>query len=109
VGGLIFCTASGKPMSYQNLIRIWNHICEISGVQKTMHTFRHTFATVALSKGIPILEVSRCLGHADASTTLDMYGHAIPSYNEKLLDQFSPGWRKKKDNNTEEIRIRRVK
>jgi integrase len=40
-----------------------------------------------LNAGIPVIIVSRRLGHAKASITLDIYGHLIPSMQENLADQ----------------------
>jgi len=36
---------------------------------------RHTFASLLLSDGVPILYVSRQLGHRDPSITLHVYAH----------------------------------
>ena len=88
INGFVFCTESGKALNYGNIRRAWLKICELAGVNKNIHTFRHTFATAALTKDIPILEVSRCLGHADANTTLKMYGHAMPGFNKHIIDIF---------------------
>ena len=33
------------------------------------HTFRHAFATEALSRGVPLQDVQDALGHADPRTT----------------------------------------
>lgn len=85
---LIFHTSTGNALGYQNLRRIWLQVCKRANVDKNLHTFRHTFATTALAKGIPILEVSRCLGHADANVTLKMYGHSIPGYNQHIISLF---------------------
>lgn len=43
----------------------------ILGIQKplTSHVARHTFATLMLSKNVPIAVVQRLLGHADIATT----------------------------------------
>ena len=87
--GFIFTTSTGTAYSYQNLHKAWLKICELAKTNKTIHVFRHTFCTVALARGIPLLEVSRIAGHADASTTLKMYGHAIPGYNKKIIKMFS--------------------
>ncbi len=96
--GYIFGTRTGSMMSHQNLQKIWNTITGRAGFYKSIHTFRHTYATVMLARGIPLLEVSRILGHADGSTTLNMYGHAIPSYNQTLIKQFSKSSRRKAAN-----------
>jgi ATP-dependent helicase/nuclease subunit A len=46
-----------------------------AGVQgdHTFHSFRHTFATLALEAGKSPKLVSTCLGHTKLSTTLDQY------------------------------------
>lgn len=90
VSGFLFQTDSGKALYYGNIRRAWLKICEKANVDptKTVHVFRHTFATTALAKGIPILEVARILGHADATTTLKMYGHSIPGYNQHIIQLF---------------------
>lgn len=33
------------------------------------HCFRHTFATLCLSKGVPVESVSKILGHTNIKTT----------------------------------------
>jgi integrase len=57
------------------------------------HIFRHSFSRLSLAAGIPFNMVQRIAGHADARTTLQMYG--IPSitdtqllYEEKLTEKF---------------------
>lgn len=41
------------------------------------HAFRHTAASVLINNGQDIVTVSRRLGHAHTSTTLDIYSHLI--------------------------------
>jgi integrase len=43
------------------------------------HDLRHTFATLALRRGERVEIVSRMLGHAKISITLDTYRHVLPS------------------------------
>ena len=43
------------------------------------HDLRHTFATLALRRGERVEIVSRILGHAKISITLDVYRHVLPS------------------------------
>lgn len=46
----------------------------------TVHGLRHTFAAIALPvAGADILSVSRAMGHARPSITLDRYGHLAPA------------------------------
>lgn len=66
------------------------------------HIFRHSFSRLSLAAGIPFNMVQRIAGHADARTTLQMYG--IPSitdtqqlYEEKLVDRFKEKPKSKED------------
>lgn len=36
----------------------------------TPHNFRHTMATTALDNGMPIVEISKLLGHTKVDTTM---------------------------------------
>ncbi|MFB7900301.1 tyrosine-type recombinase/integrase [Streptomyces xiamenensis] len=45
------------------------------------HVLRHTFASVQLDAGEPIVAVSQWLGHADSSITLKVYAHMMPEAN----------------------------
>ena len=43
-----------------------------------LHDLRHFMATQMLAAAVPIATVSQKLNHARASTTLNVYAHAIP-------------------------------
>jgi len=47
----------------------------------TPHCLRHTFATQGLKAGVSIKEIQELLGHASATTTLQIYTHV--DYIEK--------------------------
>lgn len=47
------------------------------------HMFRHTQASLLISEGVDILTVSKRLGHAKVSTTLDIYSHVLAKSDEK--------------------------
>ena len=44
----------------------------------TLHECRHTFASMLIASGLNLKSVSVYMGHADISTTLDIYGHLMP-------------------------------
>ncbi|MBT9260224.1 MAG: tyrosine-type recombinase/integrase, partial [Clostridiales bacterium] len=44
----------------------------------TLHTFRHTHASILIAQGVDILAVSRRLGHENVKISLDLYGHLLP-------------------------------
>ena len=43
------------------------------------HDLRHTAGSLMLNNSVDVIIVSRRLGHAKPSITLDVYGHLIPS------------------------------
>ncbi len=45
----------------------------------TFHGLRHTFATFALGKKVPLHDVTRLLGHASEAITLLEYAHVLPT------------------------------
>ena len=83
----MFPSKVGTPITRYNLRRSFRRLLKESGVPKIrFHDLRHTAASLMLNNGIPILIVSRRLGHAKASITLDVYGHLMPSKQEEAAE-----------------------
>lgn len=55
----------------------------------TFHGLRHTSATLLLANGIPLKNVAERLGHSRASTTANIYAHAIPRIDKDASNVFS--------------------
>ena len=56
----------------------------------TPHDLRHTYATLALRSKVPVAVVSKTLGHARISITMDIYRHVLPSeMKENVFDLFA--------------------
>lgn len=51
------------------------------------HKFRHTQASLLISEGVDILTVSKRLGHAKVSTTLDIYSHVLAKSDQQASDK----------------------
>lgn len=64
------------------------------------HKFRHTQASLLISEGVDILTVSKRLGHAKVSTTLDIYSHVLAKSDEKASNTLDSLIYKKKDKTT---------
>ena len=45
----------------------------------TLHSLRHTNATLMIAEGTDVCTVSKQLGHANTATTLNIYAHALKS------------------------------
>lgn len=76
---LVFPNMDGNPMRRSNFgARHWSGLLKEIGLEhRGFHHTRHTAATLMLSDGVPVHEVSRILGHARPSITLDIYSHWI--------------------------------
>ena len=49
------------------------------------HGLRHTYCSVLLAQNVPIQTVSKYMGHADSTVTLEVYSHFIPDTQEKVI------------------------
>ena len=58
-------------LSNQKINAYLKEIADLCGIKKRLsyHLARHTFATMSLSKGVPIESVSKMLGHTNIKTT----------------------------------------
>ncbi len=67
-------------ISNQKVNAYLKELSNLTGIQKTIthHVGRHTFATHALNKGIPIEVVQKLLGHTDIQTT-QIYARMLTS------------------------------
>jgi integrase len=85
--GLVCCKADGSPLISYNVSRRFTIIAKSIGlIDVTFHVLRHTFATQLLAAGVPVNDVSKLLGHAKPETTVNIYGHALPSMKKKAAD-----------------------
>lgn len=75
-----------EQLSYATVTRNLKNIARQCNINKniTFHLARHTFATMALSNGMPIESISSILGHSNISTT-QIYAKVI---NYKLSKDF---------------------
>ena len=73
-------------IKYSKANRVLKAVAKECGIEKnlTWHIARHTFATLALTKGMSIESVSKILGHTNINTT-QIYAKII---NEKLTQEF---------------------
>jgi len=76
---LVFSDIEGNMLSPDNLSRDWRRVCNARKLPRiSFHALRHCHASLLLAAGVPVLTVSRRLGHAKASQTLDIYAHLLP-------------------------------
>jgi integrase len=49
----------------------------------SLHALRHTHASSLIAAGVDVLTISRRLGHASPSITLDVYGHLFKNVDDR--------------------------
>ena len=89
-GDYIFSTVDGRlydPRTFEDLFKRKVELAKIEDAN--FHALRHTFATRALEAGMDIKVLSSILGHAQASPTLNLYGHALPDHKKVSMDKMS--------------------
>ena len=84
--GLVFCMENGTALDPNYIAHVFYRNLDNAKLPHfRFHDIRHTFATLALSKGEPIKKVSAILGHASITLTLETYAHLIPALMETSL------------------------
>lgn len=82
--GLVFTSSIGTPIDRSNMCWFFKALLKNAGLPDIrFHDLRHTAASLMLNNGIPLIVVSRRLGHAQPSITLDVYGHLIPGKQQE--------------------------
>jgi integrase len=75
-------------MDQRNLHREFKSLIKIAGLPDIrFHDLRHTAASIMLNHGVPVIVVSRRLGHSKPSITLDIYGHIMPGMQAQIAEQ----------------------
>jgi integrase len=95
VGGL-HLVGGVKPVDPDAFNHYLRRLAERAGLGRVrVHDLRHTWATLALSRGIPLEVVSERLGHASPTITLNVYRHLLEEerrgYVLDLEDLLFPG------------------
>lgn len=73
---LIFCRRDGAPLDPNHIMHDLDRLVVQASVPRlTVHELRHTFATLCLEAAVPIHVVSRWLGHASVTVTMNVYAH----------------------------------
>jgi site-specific recombinase XerD len=70
--GPLLLRRDGSPLTRRSAARVVTRLCQTAGVEKniTPHSFRRSFATLALQAGVPVEVVQFDMDHAGTRTTL---------------------------------------
>ena len=83
----LFTAEDGSPIHPDN-ITAWFHdfISRTDLPRINIHSLRHTNITLMLAAGVPLRTVSQRAGHAQTTTTANIYAHAIQTADEMAAD-----------------------
>ncbi len=85
----LFLNKNGTRLTRQGAYLKYKKIVENLGLDATIHTLRHSFASHMISRGADIRSLQEMLGHSDIKTT-QIYTHLDNSKMLSLFDEFSP-------------------
>lgn len=93
--GRVFTSEMGRPIFPSSLTAWLRKFIRRTGLPpSSVHSLRHTYASLLLAERTPLVVVAHNLGHAQASTTANIYAHTIQSAEVAaagILDRFADG------------------
>ena len=87
--GFLFVTRNQRPPSSNNVVehRLWPILDALEIPRCGLHAFRHTHTALLLDSGATPKVVQRQLRHADARTTLQIYGHVVGEAHREAVEK----------------------
>ena len=74
----MFPSVIGTPFSQRTLHKDFLRVFRAANLSRIrFHDLRHTSASLMLNHGVPVLVVSKILGHSKPSVTLNVYAHCL--------------------------------
>lgn len=84
----LFVQFDGRPMHPDTITKWFRQFLEEKNLPHiTFHGLLHTHATLLISQGLDVRTVSNRLGHAQTSTTLNIYAHSFAKMYREASDK----------------------
>jgi len=86
--GYVFASGTGTALDHRNVVRAFHAALKRASLPRQhFHDLRHASATLGIEAGESLYELSRRLGHANISTTAEVYGHLTPATTRRSADR----------------------
>lgn len=86
----VFSQDNGKPMHPDSVTTWLNRFSKRHNLPHiNPHAFRHTMASMLFYNGVDCVSISKRLGHAQVSTTANIYAHQMEEADQKNADILS--------------------
>lgn len=84
----VFPSRAGRPLDYARVRHAFAEAVRRAGLpgRLTLHSLRHTYASLLLAEGRSPAYVQRQLGHASIALTVDTYGRWLPHRDLAAVD-----------------------
>lgn len=83
----LFTQWNGKPMDPTAPYCYFKEFCKRNELRFcNIHSMRHLNATLLISSGVDVKTVQACLGHSEATTTMNIYLHTFQAAQAKAMD-----------------------
>src|SRR5262249_23791901 len=90
-GDLMFTKSNGTPWTRSEQLRPMAALCTRAKIKPVgFNTLRHTWASLAVQNGMPLMVVATNLGHTDTRMVSKHYGHLAPSYIAEEIRKGAP-------------------
>lgn len=87
---LLFCNSNKECISTDTVNMMFKYFCKENNISKGFdvhqHMLRHTFATRCIESGMPAAILAKIMGHANVSTTLNVYCEVFDKFKKEHLD-----------------------
>ena len=87
---LIFANPDGTELKPDSISATVSRITRQLGLPKgtSLHTVRHSHASILLERGVAMTTVSERMGHSSVRTTADIYSHALRGKDREAAEIF---------------------
>lgn len=87
----VFPNRAGQVMDASNFERrTWYPLLDKAGLRHLPpHALRHTYASILIQQGVSLAFIKKQLGHASIQTTVDIYGHLVPTEGRQGIEDLA--------------------